>query len=166
MFPIDLKAKKLKDSATLIAMHQQDFVRAISLLDKATQIDSNYIGAYRNKLTFEMDLKHYDEALGVSLKILQLKPNNPDHYFTVGFLYNIQGDISTSKKYFTESAKRYDKILDTMPVSNSGYDMLSMNKGVALIFLEQQQEGNDIFWNARFFPLLHQFFTHASVGIE
>src|SRR5580658_916477 len=82
MFPIDLKAKKLKDSATLIAMHQQDFVRAISLLDKATQIDSNYIGAYRNKLTFEMDLKHYDEALGVSLKILQLKPNNPDHYFT------------------------------------------------------------------------------------
>ncbi len=117
---------------------------AISLLDKAIQVDSNYFVAYRNKLSFQLNLKHYDEALRTSLKILQLRPNNPDHYFTVGLLNDIQGDSYTSRKYFNESAKRYDKILDTMAVSNSGYDMLSMNKGINLIFLGEQQKGNDI----------------------
>jgi hypothetical protein len=61
-----------------------------------------------------------------------------------GMINEQLGDTVSSKKYFTQAAKIYDDILDTMETTNKNYDMYLINKAVNLIFLGQQQTGNDI----------------------
>jgi len=54
---------------------------------------------------------------------------------------------STRKKYYDESLKRTDSVLDNMDRSKQKYDDALMGKGIILIFLEQQQKGNEILKN-------------------
>jgi tetratricopeptide (TPR) repeat protein len=141
---VDPQARKLHDSATWIAKRQQDYPKAIDLLDQATQIDSNFLTAYANKLTFLLQLKQFDKALMAAHSLRRLKPDAPDYCVTIGILYHIEGDTVSSKKYFTEAAAKYDKVLDTMSLKNGDRDMLLMNKAVNLVFLGQQEQGNQI----------------------
>jgi tetratricopeptide (TPR) repeat protein len=128
----------------MIAMKQQDYTKAIALLDQATQIDSNFLTAYANKLAFQLQLKQFDNALMTAYNLKRIKPNAPDYYGTIGMLYHIKGDMVSSRKYFTEAATRYDKILDTMSTTDKYRDMLLMNKAVNLVLLGQQEQGNQI----------------------
>lgn len=128
----------------MVAMKQQDYARAIALLDQATQIDSNFLTAYANKLSFQLQLKQFDNALQTAYSLNRINPNAPDYYVTIGLLYHIKGDTGSSKEYFTGAAVRYDKILDTMSMANKSYDMLLMNKAVNLVLIGQQKHGNDI----------------------
>jgi len=141
---IDPRAKRLKDSASLIAMSQQEYSKAISLLDQAIALDSNYLAAYRNKLTFQLELRQFEQATKTASKISQLRPDNPDYYVTIGILYDVQGDTVKSKDYFKRAISQYDRIFDTIAVSNINYDMLLMNKALNLIFIGEQNKGNDI----------------------
>lgn len=141
---VDPQARKLNDSATIVAMKQQDYATAIALLDKATQIDSNFLTAYANKLSFQLQLKQFDKALITAFDLKRIKPNAPDYYVTIGMLYDIKGDTVLSKTYFAEAATCYDKILDTMSTSNKDRDMLLMNKAVNLVLIGQQGQGNKI----------------------
>jgi tetratricopeptide (TPR) repeat protein len=141
---IDPKARKLNDSATTIVMKQQDYAKAISLLDQATEIDRNFLTAYVNKLSFQLQLKQFEKALQTALKLKELKPTAPDYYVTIGMVYSYKGDSALAKDYFTEATKRYDAVLDTMKKVNKAYDLLLMNKAVNLILVGQQQEGSEI----------------------
>lgn len=137
-------AKSLNDSATLIVKQTQDYAKAISLLDEATQLDSNYLVAYRNKLSFQLQLKQYDQALLTAHDLKRLKPAMPDYYTTIGILYDIKGDTVSSSKFFAEASAKFDSILDTMSKTSMNYDILLMNKAINLILLDEQQKGNDI----------------------
>ena len=128
----------------LIGWQHFEYDKAISLLEQAILIDSNYFTAYRNKLSFQIVLKDYNQALKTAIKISQLRPSNPDYYVTIGLLYEIQGDSVSSKKQFIEAEKQYDKMLDTITLSNKNYNMLLMDKAINLIYLGEQQKGNDI----------------------
>ena len=57
---VDPAAKKLNDSAVSIAMHSYEYSKAVDILDKATQIDSDYFGAYKNKMGFQGLVKPFD----------------------------------------------------------------------------------------------------------
>jgi tetratricopeptide (TPR) repeat protein len=141
---INPKAKKLNDSAMLIAMQDQNYEKAISLLNQATEVDSNYATAYSNKISFGLELKHYDQALNAALKLQEIRPGNPDYYFTAGIIYELKKDSIASKKQFTKAARLYDKILDTMYSGNKQLNMLLMNKAITLIFLGSKERGNEI----------------------
>src|SRR6476469_10445863 len=84
---IDPQARKLNDSATMFAMKQQDYAKAIALLDQATQIDSNFLTSYANKLSFQLQIKQFDKALMTAYNLKRIKPNAPDYYVTIGMLY-------------------------------------------------------------------------------
>ena len=141
---VDPKARQLNDSATSIAMHAQDYNKAISLLDQATQIDSNYLTAYANKLSFQLELKQFDKALATAKNLNRIKPEAPEYFVSIGLIYEHMGDTTSSNKFFNEAVNRYNKILDTMSTVNKDYDLLLMNKAVSLILVGQQQKGNDI----------------------
>lgn len=137
---VDPAAKKLNDSAVSIAMNLYDYAKAVELLDKATQIDSNYFGAYRNKLSFQGLVKPFDgEKILVIIKSLnRLRPLDPEYYMSIGMLYFKKGDSLTSSTYFSNALLHFNNILDTMHSTSQGYDVLVMQKAYTLFF-----QGND-----------------------
>lgn len=143
----DKRAKELNDSASRLIMHNLSdsiYPKAILLLDKATDIDSNYYNAYSYKLSLQWMLKKYNDALETAIHINRIRPNFPDSYVTIGLLYEKLRDTISSLKYFNSALKKYDNILDTMSIKNKMYDAYLMNKGLDLIFAGQQINGNKI----------------------
>ena len=139
------KAQQLVDSAIILGYQQKQYDKAISLLNQAIDIDSNYIAPYNYKLSIQWMLKEYDSALESANTLVKMRPESPDRYVQIGLLYDLKGDTITSKKFYQEAVPRYNKILDTMSTKNRSYDYFLMNKGIDLVFVGRQKEGNEIF---------------------
>lgn len=147
---VDPAAVELNNKAmTLVAFidNADSSKKAISLLNKATIIDSNYFLGHYNKLMFFNQLKQFDKAVLTVNKLIQLRPSAHDLYFTGGILYERIGDTVSSKQYFTKSLTICTTVLDTMSVTNTDYDMLLTNKAANLIMLGYQQQANGILKN-------------------
>jgi tetratricopeptide (TPR) repeat protein len=143
----DPAAVELNNKAmTLVAFidNSDSSKKAISLLDKATTIDSNYFLGYYNKLMFFNQLKQFDKAILTVNKLIQLRPSAHDLYMTGGILYEQIGDTISSKTYFEKSLTICNNVLDTMSNKNRDYEMLVSNKAINLIMLGQQEDANKI----------------------
>jgi tetratricopeptide (TPR) repeat protein len=141
----DPKAMQLSDSAVNLAMQSQtNYDVAIALLDQATKIDSNCYLAFGNKLSFQVGLKRYKDALLTAKNLIRIKPENPDGHVMAGGIYWKLEDSVSSIEHFTKAAVFFDKILDTMKTSNKMYETFLLNKAVNLILLGQDQKGDKI----------------------
>jgi|ERR1035437_4668718 tetratricopeptide (TPR) repeat protein len=143
----DKKAMHLNDSAMQIVMHSNndsDCQKAIILLDQATKIDTNYFMAFFHKLSGQLQLKQYSKALETAKHINWIRPNYIDAYVTVGILSEKLGDTVTATKYYNLALDKYNKVLDTMNITNRDYNMLLMYKGIDLILVGQQAKGNKV----------------------
>jgi tetratricopeptide (TPR) repeat protein len=118
--------------------------KAISLLDKAIEIDSNYFLGYSNKLMFYYQLKQFDKALLTNNRLIQLRPNAHDLYMRSGMLYEQLGDTASSKTYFKRSLAICNSVLDTMDKRNRNFVMLTTNQAINLIMLDDSAKANDI----------------------
>ena len=134
------------DSAMVLSSAEgvTGYQNAIILLDKATSIDSNYYLAYWNKLRLLSELKHYDKALIAAKNLIRANPTNPDIYVTIGTLYERLEDTVSAGKYYNNGLELYNKYLDTMTSQTPNYDMLLMNKGITLVMLGKDKEGNNL----------------------
>ena len=141
---INPKARRLNDSAVAVVRRSHDFEKAILLLDEATAIDSNYLTAFSNKLTFQYQTKQFDKALITAKSLHRIMPDAASYIMMLGVIYEEKGDTVSSKKYFNEAAKRYDNMLDTMNKTNKSYEALLFSKALNLILLGQEQSGHDI----------------------
>jgi tetratricopeptide (TPR) repeat protein len=138
------KAKQLSQAATMAAFHDQDYKKAILLLDSATKIDSNYLFAYSSKLICQLTLNRFDDALGTVKNMNRIQPESPDYYVTIGILYDKKGDSGMAKTYYENAAIHYNKVLDTMRTGNKARGILLMNCGIDLILAGRKQQGEDI----------------------
>lgn len=118
--------------------------KAISLLDKATEIDSSYFPGYLNKLMFYYQLKQFDKALLTNNKLIQLRPTAHDLYLRSGMLHTQLGDTTNAKTYFTKGLTICNSVLDTMTKTNRDYVMLTTNQAIALIMLGDTAKANKI----------------------
>jgi len=146
-YSVDPRAKILNDSAHSIALYSSKYSEALNLLDQATEIDSNYVEAYRNKLTFlgfEPKL-NLNKALVTLKSLIRLRPGDPENFMYTGLIYLKKGDTTIANVYLLDAIAHYDKILDTMNRTNKSYELLLMNKGSSLILLGQEKEGKRIF---------------------
>lgn len=141
---VNPQAKILNDSAISVMFHSQDYNKALILLDKAIEIDSNYITALNNKVSFEMELKQFDKALITLKRIIAIKPQIPEYHFFAGLIYVISGDTTSSQNYFKEADNCYNTILDSISKENKSYDFVLMNKAVNLICMGDEEKGNNI----------------------
>jgi tetratricopeptide (TPR) repeat protein len=117
--------------------------KAISLLDKATLIDSDYFLGYYNKLMFYNQLKQFDKAIVTVNKLIQLRPSAHDLYLTGGLLHEKISDTVSSRNYFEKSLAICNKVLDTMSNKNRDYAMLVSNKAVNLVMLGDTVKANE-----------------------
>jgi tetratricopeptide (TPR) repeat protein len=143
----DPAAIQLNDKAMLLVPfidNTDSSIKAISLLDKATSIDSNYFLGYNNKLMFYYQLKQFDKAVLTVNKLIQLRPLAYDLYQMGGVLYERLGDTVSSKNYFQKSLTICNNVLDTMDTKNRDHDMLCMNKAITLIILGDEAKGNQL----------------------
>jgi tetratricopeptide (TPR) repeat protein len=142
-----LLVRQLNDSAVTLTMKSFDslsYVKAIELLDHATQLDSNSVSSYWNKLAFQSQIKQHDKALGTVKELIRLRPNTPDFYVTAGVLYEQLGDTITSEKYFRKGLSHFDNLLDTMSIRNTNYSMLRINKAVTLVLSGEEKKGQEL----------------------
>ncbi|MBI1343281.1 MAG: hypothetical protein GC171_10135 [Terrimonas sp.] len=140
------KAKQLNDSAMNLIRYMNDdsSQKAILLLDEAINIDSNYFIAYWNKLSLQGQLKQYDKAITTGKEILKLN-KSPYYYFLIATFYYRLGDTTSADNYFKKTLTLCDTVLDTMSKKNiTTYEVVVMSKGVSLIFLGHQEEGNKV----------------------
>lgn len=124
---VDPRAKKLVDSAEILIVEQQQYEKALPLLNQALQIDSSYVRPYSHKLSCQWQLKQWDSCLKTAYSLLRIQPNNADRYGEIGLLYYYKGDSILSKKFYMEALSRYGKILDTMSlkiISTNSYYLI------------------------------------------
>ena len=86
--------------------------KAISLLDKATLIDSNYFLGYANKLMFYSQLKQFDKLIWTNNKLIQLRPSAQDLYLRGGIFYEQISDTESAKGYFNKSLTICNAVLE------------------------------------------------------
>ena len=144
---VDPAAVKLNNQAmTLVRFidNADSSKKAISLLDKATSIDSNYYLGYSNKLMFYYQLKEFDKLISTNNRLIQLRPSAHDLYLTGGIFYEKIGDTVSAKRYFNKSLTICNAVLDTMNTKNPDFVMLTTNQAVNLIMLNDSTKANSI----------------------
>jgi tetratricopeptide (TPR) repeat protein len=144
---INPEAVKLCTEATrlsIFAKYPDSSKKALILLDKATEIDSNYYLGYFNKFLFLSNLKQFEKSVLAATNLIRLEPNAHDIYIIRGIFYEKIGDSISSTKDFTKSLNICNKVLDTMKTNNQDYELIMMNRGVNLILLNKNDEA-DIF---------------------
>lgn len=144
---IDPVAVQLNNQAMSLVAHidnRDSSIKALTLLDQATTIDSNYFLGHYNKLMFLNKLDQYERATKTLEKLIQLQPKAQDLYLTAGIVSEKFGDTISSRTYFENALAICNSALDTMNTNNRDYEMLLGNKAVALIMLDDKANGNEI----------------------
>ena len=143
----DPEAVKLNNQAmSLVAFidNVDSSKKAISLLDKATSIDSNYFLGYSNKLMFFFQLKQFDKLILTNNKLIQLRTSAHDLYLTGGMFYEQIGNTVSATRYFNKSLTICNAVLDTMNNMNRDFVMLTTNQAINLIMLNDSTNANNI----------------------
>ncbi|MDZ4758340.1 MAG: hypothetical protein SGJ10_09405 [Bacteroidota bacterium] len=137
------------DSAMMLTATEGigSYDKAIQLLDKATDLDTNFTMAYWEKLTLLGDLKRYDKALITAQHLIRANSSNPDIYVRAGMMCYRLGDSISANKYYNTGLELYNKYFDTLSTKSENYDMLLMNKGITLVLLGKDKEGNEALKN-------------------
>jgi tetratricopeptide (TPR) repeat protein len=118
--------------------------KAISLLDKATLLDSNYFLGYSNKLMFYYQLKQLGKLISTNNKLIQLRPSAHDLYLRGGLFYEQNADTISANRYFNKSLTICNAVLDTMNKKNRDFVMLKTNRAINLIMLNDSATANNI----------------------
>jgi tetratricopeptide (TPR) repeat protein len=143
----DPAAEKLNRSAMDTAMNSNSTRKlqsAINLLNQAIKIDSTYFPAYNNKMTFQITIKQYQEAINTGKQMIKLRPNNVAVTFTVGLLNDKIGDGFLAKQYYNKVLTTDNAVLDTMHTQNKAYSNVQLSKALCFIMLNEQQKGGTI----------------------
>jgi tetratricopeptide (TPR) repeat protein len=133
--------KMVYDSLRKAGNNPKALPYAITMLDKATAIDTNYFSAYQDKFIFQTELKRYSDALITAKHLLVLRPKNVEIKDKVAMAYERAGDSLTAAKYYKSALSTYKEILDTMSVNNPSYKIFKMEEATDLIMLNQQKDG-------------------------
>ena len=138
------QAKQLTDSANAIFKNTLDPLKALPLLNKATELDSTYLPALVTKLNFEMVSNMPDKAILTAMTLIRIKPGVSEYYSSIGFIYEKMKDTISSKKYFMHAVGCYNKKLEGMSNTNKNYDWILFNKATNMILAGDEQSANYI----------------------
>ena len=148
---INPEAKKLNDSAMYMVVHTMPdtvtYKKAITLINRAIKLDSNYFRAYVNKFGFQTQVAQFDSALVTGKRIIKLRPDAYPIWQMMGSIYEVKGDTVSAKDYYNKALITCDKIIDTMRSENMAYKITQTDKARYLILLRKEKEGRDIFKN-------------------
>ena len=119
------------------------------LLDKAIEIDPNYILAYRNKLMVLKDLGLNDELIETNRSLIKVEPNNPSNLILMGVLLELNHDSSGAMSYYRSADSLCDIILDTLTPSADPQYSVATTKAQNLKLLGREKEANELLENIK-----------------
>lgn len=144
---VNQTAIQFNDSAVAIISQPYDsfnYSIALSLLETAIRIDSNFYVAYWNKLSVESQLRKYKQAIETGMKLIAFNPREPQFYGLVGSWYFRIGDSVSSTKYYNQAVILYDQALDTIDTNKIEFKLFKVNRAAILIMLNRSEEAHEI----------------------
>jgi tetratricopeptide (TPR) repeat protein len=116
----------------------------LSLLNRATKIDSNYFLGYWTKFGIQYASKQYANALVTGKEMVRLRPKDAIVKYLVGKIYDKTGDTIHARLYYEDYLNYCNRILDTMSKSNKQLKSIELQKALVLILLNRPQQGHEI----------------------
>ncbi len=146
---IDKKAAQLNEEALNLyqnfILNKDSVLKAITLLDKAIEIEPNYFVAFHNKIAFQIKLGQVEEAINTCKRIEKLRPNSEETKVMIGILHYSNGDTISANKKYNEANLLCQKKLDTLSNESEEEFRIKTNKAIVLKFLNREKEANEIF---------------------
>ncbi|MCO4292259.1 hypothetical protein NF867_05205 [Solitalea sp. MAHUQ-68] len=135
-------AKELnKKALSILPLNRDSSLKALSLLDSAVRLDSNFFAAYWNMFSIKNSLGLYKETIPTLEHLQRIKPTNPDLPMFEGLMLERTGDSLNSKKYFNRSLTLFNAILDTLNQTNKNYNFTKLNQALCLILSGDESSG-------------------------
>jgi len=145
------KAKQLHDKAIFITLREPDsakIMKAIELLNQATDLQPDYYVAYGNKLKFQRGLGLWNDAFSTLKVMEQLKPNDPDLKTMLGAFYeHHKKDTIQAKIKYNEADLLYKHMLDTILYNSYNYESVIIGYTLNLKLLGEESEANRILYD-------------------
>lgn len=142
-YPLPPLSLKLEFEAMELIQHidnKDSCLKAISLLDSATDIDKDYFPAYYNKLPFLCSIGDYRRAIMAIDNASRIKPEAHDLYLISGILHRKLKDTTEANHLFLKSLSICNGTLDTMPSTNNDYMKLQSNRILLNIMLNEKKK--------------------------
>jgi tetratricopeptide (TPR) repeat protein len=111
---------------------------ALTLLNKATDIDSNYYIAFGNKVSIYASTGDYKQAIVNSQQVLRIKPDLAEAVVFLGILYDKSGQIKEAKEQYNLAIRLFDKRL---LVSDKNQKANKINRVLGLLLVGEQTKG-------------------------
>lgn len=116
---------KLNYQATLLAQQRNEssYLKAISLLDKAIEIDSSFHTAYASKADVLCKLGKHNEAIDLyNYIVTYIKPEYPEIYSMLGMLYEKIGNEPKAYEFYEIAIRQYS---DRIRINGNILDMVN-----------------------------------------
>lgn len=143
---INEEAARLNGDAVQTYVGSRDSgLKAIKLIDKALEIEPNYIMALTNKASFQIGIGQIDEAITTYKKIEKIQPNSEETKFMIGLFYYTKGDTISANKKYNEVNELCQTKLDTLSNGSKEEFRIKTNKAIVLKILYREKEANELF---------------------
>lgn len=113
----DPESIELNNKAIEITMnHRDDSIKvdsAILLLDKATELDSQYLMGYVNKVQFLLIKQDLPRLLETNKKISELRPKQPSWIIQRALILELSGAIDKANTEYKRGINAYEQIMDS-----------------------------------------------------
>ena len=112
-----------------------EFEKALEMMDKAIELDGDYILFYANKATILIKLERYNEAIESLGKISNIDSNYVESISLQGFIYEKLGENDNAYKKYQEAIDVYNYQLTQNPKNIE----IKVNKIFIKMFLEGKE---------------------------
>ena len=89
---------------------EEDYIKAVEVINKALKKDSTYIIAWEYKAEFEMKKGDQLQSIYACKKLIDIEPENYYHYFRLGHAYKNNMNYAESKEMFEKYLKSPKKL--------------------------------------------------------
>jgi len=115
---------------------------ALFYLDESIKADTTFYFSYGNKANVYCTLKDFKNALLVTKKEIEAKPDLAEGWMFAGMLNDKLGDSVTALEYYKKSIDLFNDRI-TNPAKQKYLEANRLNRAVAYIFIGQQKIGFD-----------------------
>jgi tetratricopeptide (TPR) repeat protein len=116
--------------------------KALTLLNRAIAIDTNYYTAYHDKLAFQHLLNLRDSAFATAKLIVRRWPGEVKTKILLGEYYELKGDTLSAFKCYNNALSAINHHLDEADSISRRYEQI--DKAKILILLNQPEEAHNI----------------------
>jgi serine/threonine protein kinase/Tfp pilus assembly protein PilF len=149
-----LKARHIFNTKFLYTIKEEDYTTALSMLNKALEIDPAYTGAYEslawiylNHYVFMQDETDLARALDTLAKLKQSAPDSPEYYGYMAMVFLFKGDFDLAYENCVQAVTR----MPNAPDINYGFGFFFFRMGLypqAVKYCSRAMENNPLFLHA------------------